>query len=384
MGTLIRRREQKRRNQRIGAGGLAIILALVSFVALTRAFRTAERPASEPTPKPPGIFSEVGGWIVYGWSLGDKCEPSPCVTEVEGIWAVDPTRPDDPNSQIQLSTERGTPLAWSSDGSKLLILRGNNLFVLNADGTETRLTEGDASITGGSFSPDGSKVVYDSWERIFVVDTAGGTPQVLLTGESLDSPTYSPDGSKIAYFGGERLRVMNADGSDSRVLTHDVFGAEAYARGLVWSPDGTRLAIDFFANIYTIEADGSDLTLVIPHGGNPNWSPDGSRIAYDFEDVSYPPGPHLEIADADGRNTQEFGNAGSGPWNPLVQPEPEVAEVPAASEGVTLTPPLLLGMASLALVLGAVLIRRRMGRNAENAMVRNTRQPHELLHPEPD
>ena len=42
-----------------------------------------------------------------------------------GIWAVDPTQPDDPNSQIQLSTELGTPLAWSSDGSKLLILRGN-------------------------------------------------------------------------------------------------------------------------------------------------------------------------------------------------------------------------------------------------------------------
>ena len=176
-----------------------------------------------------------------------------------------------------------------------------------------------------------------------MVDTAGGTPQVLLTGEALDAPTFSPDGSKIAYFGGERLRVMNADGSGSRVLTHDVFGAEAYVRGLVWSPDGTRLAIDFFGNIYTIGADGSDLTLVIPHGGNPNWSPDGSRIAYDFEDVSYPPGPHLEIADADGKNTQEFGNAGSGPWNPLVQPEPEVAEVPAASEGVTLTSPLLLG-----------------------------------------
>ena len=134
MGSLIRRRDRKRRNQRIGAGALAIILALVSFVALTRAFRTAERPADEPTPKPPGIFSEVGGWIVYGGPL-EKCEPSPCVTEVEGIWAVDPTRPDDPNSQIQLTTERGTPLAWSSDGSKLLILRSNPAPVF--DGTSS-------------------------------------------------------------------------------------------------------------------------------------------------------------------------------------------------------------------------------------------------------
>ena len=58
----------------------------------------------------------------------------------------------------------------------------------------------------------------------------------------------------------------------------------------------------------------------------------------------------LEIAALDGTHVQEFGYGEPGPWNPLVQPEPEVAEVPAASEGVTLTPPLLLGVASLALV----------------------------------
>src|SRR4029450_850287 len=104
-----RPRERKRRNQRIGAGALAIILALVSFVALTRAFRAAERPADEPTPRPQGIFSEVGGWIAYG--------------DGEGIWAVNPARSGDPEDRIQLSDRPGTPLAWSSDGSKLLILR---------------------------------------------------------------------------------------------------------------------------------------------------------------------------------------------------------------------------------------------------------------------
>jgi Tol biopolymer transport system component len=367
---LVRRRDRKRRNQRIGAGALAIILALVSFVALTRAFRTAERPADQPpAPKPPGIFSEVGGWIAYAKEGGKS-----------GIYAVNPETPGDPKDQILLSPGTGWPVAWSSDGSKLLILRlnsersvgrnffGSNLFVLNADGTETRLTNGDDWIGGGSFSPDGSQVVYATSRgakppRIVVVGAAGGTPQVLLTGNHPYAPTFSPDGSKIAYFGGERLRVMSADGSGSRVLTHDVFGQEGFDRRLAWSPDGTRLAIDFGGNIYTIGADGSDLTQAIPHGRSPNWSPDGSRIAYNFSEGSgatytYP--PHLAIADADGKNTQEFGYARSGPWNPLVQPEPEVAQVPAASEGLTLTSTLLLVLALLALVAGAVLIRRRM------------------------
>ena len=55
----------------------------------------------------------MGGWIVYG---DDPYDP-----RKEGIWAVDPQRPGDPNDQIQLSAARGMPLAWSRDGSKLLI-----------------------------------------------------------------------------------------------------------------------------------------------------------------------------------------------------------------------------------------------------------------------
>ena len=262
---LLRRRDRKRRNQRIGAGALAIIIALVSFVALTRAFSASKRPADEPVPKPRGIFSGVGGWIVYG--------------DEDGIWAVDPTRPDDPNSQIQLSTDRGTPLDWSSDGSKLLILSYKplrspmplRLFVLNADGSETTLatsrkwsSEGSSYwSSGGSFSPDGSQVVYaappqGTWRSaIYVVDTQGGTPRVLLSGGRrlypaigrsirswLSNPTYSPDGTQIAYFdhqldGPSQLRVMNADGTGVRVLL-DGTGYHSYT--LAWSPDGERLA----------------------------------------------------------------------------------------------------------------------------------------------
>ncbi len=360
-----RRREQKERNRRISAAIVGIAIALLILTSLTWVLRSAERPAVEPTPpKPRGIFSEVGGWIVYGHDKGTS-----------RIWAVNPV-PSDPMDQFRLGRGTGWPVAWSSDGSKLLILRrdteraphqgffGANLSVLNADGTETRLTEGDAWITGGSFSPDGSKVVYASDPGIFAVNAAGGRPQVLLTRTGLEAPTFSPDGSKIAYFawdGRDRahLRVMNADGSGSRVLSHDVFEDTGHELGLVWSPDGTRLAIDYGGDIYTVRADGSDLTMVIPYGGSPNWSPDGSRIAYDSEDVTYPPGPHLETADADGKNTLRFGNARSGPWNPLVQPGPEIAEAPDAGGVATLASILLPVAALLTLVVGSVLIRRR-------------------------
>lgn len=91
--------------------------------------------ADDPTPAELGIFADVRGWIAYG--------------NDEGIWAVNPT-PGGPNAdRILLSGRPGEPLAWSSDGSKLLINRGDpsylgpdELVVLNSDGSETILVHG--------------------------------------------------------------------------------------------------------------------------------------------------------------------------------------------------------------------------------------------------
>ena len=390
---------------------VALALAATASVAVpvgaeassTRA--SYPRPGTDPTttPKPPGIFSEVGGWIAYG--------------DDQGIWAVDPSHPGDPEGRIQLSTEPGTPVSWSSDGSKLLILRHFPrhsqlaLSVLNADGTETLLVDVDArqGLGGGSFSPDGSKVVYASgWSApgIYVIDADGGTPRLLLAAGRrwfpsedrsfrtlLGGATFSPDGSQIAYVDGmgdwgNSLRVMDAHGSGSRVLLEEM--NEAHIQNLGWSPDGSRLA---FASgesfgIYVVGADGSGLT-VVAHGRNPYWSPDGSRISYQSADpMNGAPGT-LEIAASDGTHVEKFGYAASGPWNPLVQrgqevadvpaasevadvpaaseaaevpAASEVADVPAASEGMPLTSTLLLVVPLLALIAGAivVLIRRRM------------------------
>jgi hypothetical protein len=410
---LLRRRDRRERNRRISAGALAIIVALVSFVALTRALYNGPRPAHERTAKPPGIFSEVGGWIVYG--------------NERGIWAVDPTRPDDPNSQIRLSTDGATPLAWSSDGSKLLILRQNTglsarrrLFVLNADGTETHLatTEDipypgggwESPDIGGSFSPDGSQVVYAERSSIYVVDAQGGTPRVLQTASRrwfsvngiriralVHNPTYSPDGTQIAYFDGagpsteeiaRQLRVMNSDGSGTRVVVDDLKADGINNDGiynnppdriynLAWSPDGKRLAFGLGSGIYIVGADGSGLTLAIPDGAYPYWSPDSTRIA--FANLGDNPGEPcadrrcyatldtLQIAALDGMHVQEFGYAEPGPWNPVGQPEQEVAEVPAASGGATFDAQLVWAAAVL-LGLGAafvVAIRRRKRGAAE-------------------
>ena len=321
---------------------VGIVVALLSLATLARAFRDAERPANEPTPSPSpqGIFAHVGGWIVYGdWPVSNG-----------GIWAVNPGRPGDPEDQIQLSERGGEPLAWSSDGSKLLIRRqvpdanrdpaaDLDLFILNADGTETRVTRG-GWITG-SISPDGSQVVYSSLAGpIYTVDTEGGEPRLLLArtrrlfpdqGRSfrtwLYNPTFSPDGTQIAYFDGmgdwgHSLRVMNANGSGVRILIDQVPEEVGHVWNLVWSPDGSHLAFSAQeGGIWIVDVDGSELTKAIPDGINAFWSPDGSRISYQtvfpFSGVLGP----LETAAVDGTHVQEFGYGGSGPWNPVPLPQ---------------------------------------------------------------
>ncbi len=322
----------RRARRRLLVNGMvtAIMVAVIAATtfAVVDAIRSAPIPADRPTPRPPGIFAGVGGWVTYG----DKT----------GIWAVDPAQPGDPGDQVQLSSDRGEPTAWSPDGSELLVLRDvprgsdasphRDLFVLNADGTWNRLTDAHGGITGGSFSPDGTEVVYAVWRTsgnaIYVVDVESGTSRLVTDDVEIPyEPAFSPDGSQIAYFDGSgdhgnSLRVMNSDGSDVRVLTGADYG---HIDELAWSPDGSRLAfsLQYGGGLLVVGVDGSGLTELVPYGENAAWSPDGSRISYQVRNGVTENGCSgcelgtLEIVTLDGGNVQEFGYAGSGPWNPL-------------------------------------------------------------------
>jgi Tol biopolymer transport system component len=249
-------------------------------------------------PDPPrsavkGSFGRVAGWIAYGG--------------VDGIWAVDPARP---NRRLWLSGGGRDPIAWSSDGTKLLVRRTsprrlNGLYVLEADGTERRLTDG-GDPTGGSFSPDGSEIVYAArvgeGPAIYARRLDGGAPRLILRSTRRVSfpdgrsalawvyePALSPDGTRIAYFDGmydhsHNLWVANADGRERRlVLDKEVSVAAGHVRSLTWAPNGEWLAFVTDNSISLVRPDGTGLRRVASPGVTApgvQWSPDGSRIAY--------------------------------------------------------------------------------------------------------
>ena len=268
---------------------LAAVAAVA--VALTTLNILGARIGSDPTPTEQtsadlGIFEPVAGWIVYG---------------SRGIWGVDPATTA---NRIQLTSESGTPLGWSSDGTRLLIRRGvpgaERLVVLHADGSETQLTDRPMSIAAATFSADGSRVVFaaaessdenwtdDVW-AVYAVDADGGPTTVLASPiDPLPAAlTFSPDGTQVAYViwghgdSEHPVWVMDVDGTDAHeILNNDIVGAGHLRdrRGAVaWSPAGDRIALALEGTIYTFATDGSDFRRVMS-GNTPLWSPDGSQL----------------------------------------------------------------------------------------------------------
>src|SRR5437867_4964335 len=166
--TLVRR-AHRRMALTVAASAFAVAIVAAGAFAGSRALGNGTLQPATPTPSL-GIFEQARGWIAIGGAT---------------ITAVDPS---DPTRSVVLSASGGLPLAWSSDGTELLIERGNGLVVLRSDGSEVDLTSPGAS--GGSLTPDGKEVVYGVNLSIYEVDAGGGTPRPLVTGDEASGTGY--------------------------------------------------------------------------------------------------------------------------------------------------------------------------------------------------
>jgi hypothetical protein len=295
-------------------------------------------PSASPTLASPPV-SAAGGlpYVVYEETLGQTLEPT-----YVGIARSD-------GSDVHLLSEGITDVAWSPDGSRLLVVR-----FLGTTGQVERLylasaADGFVSLhdtgfdTGAdhacplphrandvcqddwfSISPDGRHVAFEractdvlpGCYSIATIDLATGRVQVLTSTrgdvhQPIQDVTWSPDGRQIVF----AREVSAATSSDWTMFIVDATGGNLHriavgklsATEPAWSPDGATIA---FASetwgggretdVYAVSPDGTGLQRLTTDGvsSQPEWTHDGRIRFYDGHRfmVMDPNGTHAEPA----------------------------------------------------------------------------------------
>ncbi len=143
---------------------------------------------------------------------------------------------------------------WSPDGRKIAFVSqtsagGFALSVMNADETNkveiTPLNYVDSFLWLMSWSPDSSRITFQDNNDIFVVNADGSNRQILVNNPAFDGePAWSPDGSKILFVSNRinqlygNLYTIKPDGTDLRALASD---NDYSQRSPDWSPTGNKI-----------------------------------------------------------------------------------------------------------------------------------------------
>ena len=337
---LERRRDRKRRNQRIAAGvvGIAVFVAAVWAVTTGGSFNRTQQPAIQPTPTPEPSMTAPEVAYLIDLNTG---EMTPLPESILG-------------GSLYMTSPDRTMLAYSE--CCVTVDRMNRVFVANVDGTGVRqITANGFDGFAPRWSPDGSMLVYqqrgglslgtkDQTGNLFVVDVATGEATRIgyldpdhygwygdaTTPPPPLHPSFSPDGQTIIFhmpkdpnddvnlplggfgpgpFGGWDLWSVPVGGGEPTLVVHN-------ASWGVYAPDGGTLAYldsprgDWTSSrLMVADVDGSDPRLLV-QGTRiefPRWSPDGTRIAYTDTDG-------IHVVDVSTGETSLVAEGGTSDW----------------------------------------------------------------------
>ena len=122
----------------------------------------------------------------------------------------------------ELLIENAIQPSWSPDGSMIVYLNVTDSCIWVADSTTGAPLFRVTSSIGENpcWSPDGQRIVFSRGNDIFVVDVDGSNEQQITNGPSDREPNWSPDGEKILFHRTPAsIWIMNPDGSEAYDLT---------------------------------------------------------------------------------------------------------------------------------------------------------------------
>ena len=199
----------------------------------------------------------------------------------------------DRSSQLTLArvdTSFGTPnFSWSPDGSQLVLARHRNLYVIDADGSNsTQLTKTAARDRAPRWSPTGDRIVFERSSKgrtsLRSISPTGSLHTNITPGmDDAHSASWSPDGARLAFFVDElrpfrtHIYAADADGTNlSKLVTEGAGNSFSSNQRLSWSADGSELAYSTFgdsANVVALKTDGTGGFAVLVDTNRANTEP---------------------------------------------------------------------------------------------------------------
>jgi Tol biopolymer transport system component len=361
-----RRPPGARRTPRGVVIAFALGLALLALLFVVRSF-SPEGESRQPAGQPNGGFVALEA-VRMPAEPGEHITPTIVLIQPDGTGYRELT--DD-------GATYSAP-AWSPDGTRIaadrVIERDGGLresvVVMNAEGTGMREIYAPGlriptSVLQLAWSPDGRSIAFiranhaasslesEVPQDVYLMNADGSNVHQITAGFQVSSISWSPDGERIAFTkqsalnGGHSasdIYAIRVDGSDEVRLTDDGASMDP-----AWSPDGRTIAFVHARSaerfqqrdVYRMDASGVGLTRLTSAPGveaDPAWSADGSTIVF----VAYPPGDgcSLKTIARDGSTEATIATKGSlggmCPGDPVWQPvRPSSEEVREPSTSST-------------------------------------------------
>lgn len=263
-------------------------------------------------------LSPDGKLLAYATPYAAMAGPGIYVVPLEDVLPGKAARP-----KPRLLVPKGRDLAWQHHGDGYLVeLPGpdggsspdvSTLWLGRLHSSERRQI---ARGWMGCWSPDDSRLVFVRGGDLYVVDVKTGTEQILLKNADVRWPTWSPDGKEMAFAGANgRLWAVSVKDGKARPLTQQSEGKVDMEPA--FSPDARYIAFarGYYGNILSSDPEPERGPVVLTHNLclldrgtgrvtsltekkemvsdlSPQWLPDGKQLVF----VRNEPGPAARLA----------------------------------------------------------------------------------------